>query len=307
MRHLLTLFDLETVEIEAVLREAARLKADCLAGNREPLFPRFVQALLFEKPSLRTRVSFETAMVHLGGTTLYLGADVGWGKRETPADFSRVLSQYADVIVCRAKSHSTVEELAKYSTAPVINGLTDLSHPCQALADILTIQETFGDIKGRKLTFVGDGNNVSRSLALICAKLGMKFTLAAPASYELDEPWLNRIAEVCPGFEVEMTNDPVAAVKDAAAVYTDVWASMGQEAEEEKRRKDFAPFQVNFKLMESAPKDAIFLHCLPAKRGEEVTDEVMDSPQSAIVAQAGNRMHAQKGLLAWLLARRNEG
>ncbi|MGY8770197.1 MAG: ornithine carbamoyltransferase [Pirellulales bacterium] len=302
MRNLLTLFDVSTAEIERIFSLAEEIKSDLVNGIRKPLLERKVMGLLFEKQSLRTRVSFETGMVHMGGSSLFLGEDVGWGDgRETPKDFGEVISQYLDVIVCRAKSHERVLELAEHCTCPIINGLTDLSHPCQALADLLTVKERFGSLKGRKVAFIGDGNNVSRSLALACAKMGMSFSIASPEGYELDQPYLVRVDQACPGAKIELTNDPAKAVAGACAVYTDVWASMGQESEQKKREQDFSAFQVNERLMSKATDDAIFLHCLPAKRGQEVTDQVMDNPQSAVVQQAGNRMHAQKGVVAWLL------
>lgn len=301
MRHLLTLFDLSTDEINNIFAIADDLKGKWAAGVREPLLPGRVLGLLFEKPSLRTRVSFETAMAHLGGSSLFLGDDVGWGKRESPADFSRVLSQYIDIVVCRAKSHSTVETLAKYSTCPIINGLTDREHPCQALADLYTLREEQGTLAGKKLAFVGDGNNVARSLAMACARLGVDFALAAPRGYEFDAAFVKLLQADTSGAKFAATSDPAVAVKDADAVYTDVWASMGQEAEQEKRVRDFADYQVNAKLMKKAPKHSIFLHCLPARRGEEVSDDVMDSPNSRIIPEAANRMHVQKAVIAWLL------
>ncbi|MCC9606750.1 ornithine carbamoyltransferase [Blastopirellula sp. JC732] len=300
MRNLLSLFDLSTEEIEAIFSIAADLKAKLAKGVREPLLQGRVMGLLFEKQSLRTRVSFETGMAQLGGSSLFLGEDVGWGKRETPQDFGRVISQYLDFIVCRAKSHERVTELAEHCTCSIINGLTDLFHPCQALADLMTVQEEFGSLKGMKIAYVGDGNNVSRSLALACAKMGAEFAIASPEGYELDQPFLIRVDQACPDSFVKMTHDPFEAVDGAVAVYTDVWASMGQEAEQAQREVAFADYQVNKKLMDAAAKDAIFLHCLPAKRGQEVTDEVMDAKTSRIVEQAGNRMHAQKGVLVWL-------
>lgn len=300
MRNLLSLFDLSTAEMESIFSIAADLKAKLAKGIREPLLQGQVMGLLFEKQSLRTRVSFETGMAQLGGSSLFLGEDVGWGKREAPQDFGRVISQYLDFIVCRAKSHEKVVELGTHCTCSVINGLTDMFHPCQALADLMTVQEEFGSLQGLKIAYVGDGNNVSRSLALACAKMGAEFFIAAPKGYELDQPFLVRVDQACPDAVVQQTHDPFEAVEGAVAVYTDVWASMGQEAEQAQREIAFADYQVNKKLMDAAAKGAIFLHCLPAKRGQEVTDEVMDAPTSRIVQQAGNRMHAQKGVLVWL-------
>lgn len=300
MRHLLTLLDLSCDELKEVLLLATTLKEKYNQGVREPLLPGRVLGLLFSKPSLRTRVSFEAAMTHLGGTSLYLGQDVGWGKREPVRDFGRVLSQYTDAIVCRTFTHASIEELAQFCDCPVINGLTDMAHPCQALADVLTIQEECGTLAGADVTFVGDGNNVARSLAIACRRLGANFTLSAPEGYDFDAEFVSSIESMDGDGSVRSITDPIEAVKDANAIYTDVWASMGQEKDQKKREKDFASHQVNAKLMSYAP-DAIFLHCLPAKRGQEMTEEVIDGPQSRIVEQAANRMHAQKAALAWLL------
>jgi ornithine carbamoyltransferase len=301
VRHVLTLFELTTDEIKQVFALSADLKKNLQRGVREPLLQGRVLAMLFEKQSLRTRVSFEAGMAHLGGQSLFLGADVGWGKRESIADFASVLGQYADAIVCRANSHAKVEDLARYAGCPVINGLTDQAHPCQALADVFTLQEHFGSLAGRKLAFVGDSNNVAKSLAVCCGKLDMEFAIASPQGYEFDKQFLAELQRNVPGMKLTLTTDPVEAVKGSCAVYTDVWASMGQEAEQETRAKAFAPYQVNAKLMSQAPREARFLHCLPARRGEEVTDEVIDGPQSSVIEEAANRMHVQKGLLAWLL------
>jgi ornithine carbamoyltransferase len=301
MRHVITLLEMTAAEIERVFAISQELKARLQQGVREPLLRGRVAALLFEKPSLRTRVSFETGMVHLGGSSLFLGADVGWGKRESIADFSQVLSQYVDVIVCRARMHSQVQELAVHSACPVINGLTDLAHPCQALADLFTLGERLGDLQGKTLAYVGDANNVARSLLAVCAKLGVRFAIASPPGYEFDAVYTAHVHHLHPQVQLLQTRDPAEAVRNADAVYTDVWASMGQEAEQAIRRKAFARYQVNETLMKHAAPQACFLHCLPAHRGEEVTDGVIDSPQSAVIQQAANRMHVQKGLLVWLL------
>ena len=300
MRHLLDLFELTPADIARVFEISLQLKQKLREGIREPLFPGRVMALIFEKPSLRTRVSFETAMVHLGGNTLFLGEDTGFGKRESTADFSRVLSSYVDVIVCRAFRHATVTTLAEHATCPVINGLTDLAHPCQALADLLTLQELHGSLRGLKLAFVGDANNVAASLAVACAKTGVKFSVAAPRPYQFKESFLEQLRALDPAALPYQSTDPREVVEGADAVYTDVWTSMGQESERGERLKAFAGYQVNESLMRLAP-NARFLHCLPAHRGEEVTDGVLDGKQSVVVEQAANRMHAQKGLLAWLL------
>jgi ornithine carbamoyltransferase len=302
MRHLFTLDDLSTAEIERVFAITQDLKAKFEQGVREPLLPGRVMALLFEKPSLRTRVSFEAGMTQLGGGSLFLGEDVGWGSRESIADFGRVLSEFVDVIVVRAKTHQKVLSLAEHSSCPVINGLTDYSHPCQALADLYTVRERFGSLKGLKIAYVGDANNVARSLAEGCGKLGLTFACAAPKGYQFTADDVARFKKETPAIDLQLTEDPMVAVRGAQAIYTDVWTSMGQEAEREERKRAFTAYQVNGALMKAAPREAIFMHCLPANRGEEVTDEVMDSPQSVVVQQAGNRMHAQKGVLAWLLA-----
>jgi ornithine carbamoyltransferase len=302
MRHLLTLADLSSAEIERIFSITEDLKTKFDKGLREPLLPGRVMALVFEKPSLRTRVSFEAAMGHLGGSTIFLGDDAGFRRRESVADFARVLSEYVDVIVIRSYLHETVVQLASYCTCSVINGLTDFTHPCQALADLYTLREVFGSLEGRTLAWVGDANNVARSVAIGCARLGMKLAMATPEQYQFapdDLAWLRKRA---PNLDLTVTVDPAEAVRDATAVYTDVWVSMGQEKEREARLSAFAPYQVNAALMAKAPSECVFLHCLPAHRGEEVTDEVIDGMQSQVVQQAGNRMHVQKGVLAWMLA-----
>lgn len=283
------------------MKLAAELKAECSRGKRAPLLAGRVAALLFEKPSLRTRVSFEVAMAHLGGSSLFLGKDVGWGQRESTADFAQVLGQYVDAVICRTRSHDRLAELASYSQCPVINGLSDRSHPCQALADLFTMQELFGELAGLKLAFIGDANNVARSLAIGCALFDVEFALAAPAAYHFDASFLKRLDAKVPKASRLLTEDPFEAVRGAHVIYTDVWTSMGQEDEQADRMKAFAPFQVNAGLMGSAPSEARFMHCLPARRGEEVTADVIDGPQSVVVRQAANRLHAQKGLLAWML------
>ena len=302
MRHLLSLSDVTPAEIARVFSITEDLKSKFAHGLREPLLPGRVLALLFEKQSLRTRVSFEAGIAHLGGSSVMLGEDVGFGKRESVADFTRVLSEMVDVIVVRARRHQTVSEIAAHSACSVVNGLTDLAHPCQVLADLFTLQEHCGQLAGTRLAWVGDGNNVARSLVQGCGHLGVELVVCTPPGYELDQEFLAATAREFPKIDLTTTHDPKAALRGAAAVYTDVWASMGQEAERDKRKHDFADYQINGKLMRHAPGDALFLHCLPAHRGEEVTDEVIDGPQSIIVAQAANRMHVQKGILVWLLA-----
>ena len=301
MRHIIVPEDLSAHEVETVFAVAHDLQTKYEAGRRDPLLPGRVLALVFEKPSLRTRVSFEAGMVHLGGSSLFLGEDTGFASsRESIADFARVLSEYVDAIVCRSKAHDTIVQMAAAAEVPVINGLSDYCHPCQALADIYTLKRHVGRVAGHTLTFIGDGNNVARSLALLCGLLGMRFVLAAPKGYQFDAAFRGHLRKAVPNAAIEETTDPVAAVKGAAAVYTDVWTSMGQEKERAARLDALRPYQVNEALMKHCP-DALFMHCLPARRGEEVTDAVIDGPQSVVVEEAANRMHVQKGLLAWLL------
>ncbi len=299
--HLIVPEDLSASDITAIFAISQDLQTAFEAGQREVLFPGRVLGLVFEKPSLRTRVSFEAAMVHLGGASLFLGEDTGFSSsRESIADFGRVLSQYVDAIVCRVKNHESLVQLAAAAAVPVINGLSDYCHPCQALADIYTLKQHVGSVAGLKLAFVGDGNNVARSLAVLCGLLGMRFALAAPKAYQFDSAFCAHLKTILPAADVMETTDPVAAVEGAAVVYTDVWTSMGQEQERAKRIAALQPFQVNEALLKHCP-DALFMHCLPARRGEEVTDGVIDGPQSVVVQEAANRMHLQKGLLAWML------
>ena len=304
MEHLLCLTDLSDDEIWQILHTARDLKAEWKAGGNKPLLAGKTLAMIFEKPSLRTRVSFEVAMVHLGGHALYLSpGEIGLGKRESVADVARVLSGYVQGIEARVYAHRNIELLARYASVPVINGLSDFSHPCQVLGDVLTLCEKRGQVKGQKLAFVGDGYNMANSLLFIGAKLGIDTVIASPRGYE-PHPAVVRLANEAAkqsGATLTITNDPAAAVEDADVVYTDVWASMGQEQETEKRKRDFAGFQVNSELMAHARPDALFMHCLPAHRGEEVTDEVADSPNSVIFEEAENRLHAQKAVLAILM------
>jgi ornithine carbamoyltransferase len=301
MRHFINLLEAAHDDLSRLLRETARLKAAHLRRQDQPSLCRRVVALVFEKPSLRTRVSFESAVAQLGGTSLFLpAAEVGLGWRETHADFARTMSHYADAIVLRVFSHATVAKVAEYATCPVINGLSDLSHPCQALADLYTVQEAFGTLEGKTVAFVGDGNNVARSLAVGCGKMGMRFVLGCPPRYGFDDGFLRLIRKRVTTMP-EQTADPIAAVRNADVIYTDVWTSMGQEAEREERLREFAPYQVNAALLAAAPKHAKVLHCLPAHRGEEITDEVLDGDRCVAFEQAGNRLHAQKAVLEWLL------
>jgi ornithine carbamoyltransferase len=302
MRHFLDLLDLSADELNHLLDEAARLKAAHQRHEVTPLLQGRVLGLIFEKPSLRTRVSFETAMAQLAGAAIFLSSnEAGMGSRETVPDFARVMSQYVDGVVLRTFRHATVEMFAAYATCPVINGLSDYYHPCQALGDLLTVRETFGEIAGRTVVFVGDGNNVARSLAVGCGKLGARFVLAAPPEHGFDEPFLKIYRQVAPSGELLMNGQPQHAVGQADVIYTDVWTSMGQESERDERLARFAAYQVNEKLLALAPAHARVMHCLPAHRGEEVTDGVLDGARSIVFQQAGNRMHAQKALLAWLL------
>jgi ornithine carbamoyltransferase len=302
MRHFLSLLDVNAEELEALLAEAARLKADLKRGHRPPLLAGRVLGMIFEKPSLRTRASFEGAMAQMGGSTIFLSpTDGAMGQREPVADFARTLSSYADVVVLRTFRHETVEEFAAHSRVPVINGLSDRYHPCQALGDLLTIQETFGGLEGRTLVFVGDGNNVARSMAVGCGLFGLRFVLAAPDGYGFDEAFLEEFHQVAPRGELLVNGAPAHAVGDADVIYTDVWTSMGQEGEREERRRKFTGFQVNADLLAKAPPHARVMHCLPAVRGEEVSADVLEGRQSIVFQQAENRMHAQKALLKWLV------
>jgi ornithine carbamoyltransferase len=302
MRHFIDLLDLTRDDLQHLLRETQRLKDSWRHGERAALLLGRVLGLIFEKPSLRTRVSFQTAMAQLGGASVFLaGQEVGLGSRESIPDFARVMSQYVDVVVLRTFSHATVEAFAAHSTCPVINGLSDYHHPCQALADLFTVQEVFGDLAGRTLVFVGDGNNVARSLAVCCGKLGVGFILAAPEGYGFDAPFLEAYRRQMPDGGLVQQTDPVEAVRAADVIYTDVWTSMGQEAEREQRLRRFADYQVNARLLEAAAPHARVMHCLPAHRGEEITSDVLDGERSIVFQQAGNRLHAQKALVVWLL------
>jgi ornithine carbamoyltransferase len=302
IRHFVDLFDLPADHARELLQRAAELKRDEQRGRRPLHLSGRTLGLIFEKPSLRTRVSFEAAIAQLGGGAIFLSSkDVGMGSRESAGDFARVISQYVDALAVRTFAHATIEELAQHATIPIINALSDEAHPCQALADLLTIREAFGGLEGVKLVFVGDGNNVARSLALGSALLGLEFVLASPPGYEFPDDFRARFAATFPDTPLTVAHDPREAVRDARVVYTDVWASMGQEDEADHRRDVFQPFQVNAALLAGLPRDAILLHCLPAHRGEEVTSDVLDGPRSMVIPQAANRLHFQKALLIWLL------
>jgi ornithine carbamoyltransferase len=301
-RHFLNVIDLTADDLGRLLADAARLKDARARGVPTRSLAGKVVGLVFEKPSLRTRVSFEGGVAQLGGTAIYLpGNEVGLGWRESLSDFARTVSQYLDALVLRVYRHETLDGVAKHADVPVVNALSDWSHPCQALADLLTVRELFGAERGRTVAFVGDGNNVARSLAVGCGRLGVRFVLACPPGYGFDERFRTEYrARVSPDFPGEV-NDPVAAVRDADVIYTDVWTSMGQEAERDERLRRFEAFQVNAALLAKAPSHCKVMHCLPAHRGEEITDEVIDGPASVVFQQAGNRLHTQKAVLEWLL------
>ncbi|WP_297512319.1 ornithine carbamoyltransferase [Thermococcus sp.] len=303
-RDVLCLQDFTREEIETILKTAEMMKIWNKIGKPHRVLEGKTLAMIFQKPSTRTRISFEVGIYQLGGYGLYLNAnDLQLRRGETIADTARVLSRYVDGIMARVFDHKDVEDLAKYASVPVINGLSDFSHPCQALADYQTILEKKGRIQGLKVVYVGDGNNVAHSLMIAGTKLGANVVVATPEGFEPDErviKWAEQNAAESGG-SFELLHDPVQAVKDADVIYTDVWASMGQEAEAEERRKIFQPFQVNKELVKHAKPDYIFMHCLPAHRGEEVTDDVIDSPNSVVFDQAENRLHAQKAVMALVM------
>lgn len=303
-KHLLTLKDYSDKDILAILSLGLKLKTQKRVGMPHYLLRGKHLAMIFSKSSTRTRVSFEVGMAELGGDSLFLSSnDIQLGRGETIADTAQVLSRMVDGIMIRTFAQQDVEDLAKYGTIPVINGLTDEYHPCQALADILTLYEHKGTLDGLKLAYVGDGNNVAHSLMIICSKLGIDVSIASPQGYEP----MAHVVESCKQFsslsgaKVVVTNDPIEAVENADAVYTDVWASMGQESEFEEKSKHFLAYQVNAELMSHAKESAIFLHCLPAHRGEEVAAEVIDGKQSAVFDEAENRLHVQKAVMALLM------
>jgi len=300
MRNLVSLLDYSGDEIRSVLDRGAQLKQELLAGVRRPFFAGRVLGLLFQKPSLRTRVSFEALISQHGGSSLYLGADVGWPNREPAHDFFPILTSYLDLLVIRANNHADIEEAAKYSRCPVINGLSNLSHPCQALADIMTMQESAGGLENVRLAYIGDANNVAWSLAVICSKLGIPMNIGAPEKYQFGGIFVDGLNAASGKNLIRQFDQPVPAVDGATFVYTDVWTSMGQEEEQVQRLNDLADFQITAELMGIAAPQAKFLHCLPARRGEEVVAEVIDGPASLVIGQAENRLHAQKGLVSWL-------
>ena len=291
-------------EILDLISLAKELKADNKAGRKHHILDGKTLGMIFTKSSTRTRVSFEVGMYQLGGQALFLSSnDIQLGRGESIYDTANVLSRFLDGIMIRTYKHSDVTELAKNAAIPVINGLTDLLHPCQVLADLLTISEYKGDLKGKKLCYVGDGNNMAHSLLYGCTKVGMDISVATPDKYKCDETVMSNALKIATetGSKVEFTNNPKQAMENADAVYTDTWVSMGMEAEKQQRIKDFAGFEVNRELMDIAKPDAMFLHCLPAYRGYEVSADVIDGKQSAIFDEAENRLHAQKAVMATLM------
>ena len=305
MKHFLDLASCSTEELHDLLKTALRLKSEWRNGGNQPILRNKTLGMIFQKPSLRTRVSFEMAMKHLGGSAIMLGPqEIGLGKRESVPDVARVLSSYVDGIMARVFDHSHVLELSQFSRVPVINGLSDSYHPCQALADIMTVYEHFGPLDGLRLAFVGDGNNVAASVALVCAHFGVTFSIATPEGYEMKSSIRDQACEIAErnGNTLEMHTRPQQAVAGADVIYTDTWVSMGQEAEARQRKDEFDGFQVNQDLLRFAKDNTVVMHCLPAHRGEEITDDVIDGPQSKVFEQAENRMHAQKAILAHLLA-----
>ena len=303
MKHFLAISDLSSGEVQDLLDLAIKLKEEYFKKGNPPLFKGRVLGMIFQKPSLRTRISFDMAMRHCGGDALYLSPnEIGLGKRESIADIARVLSGYLQGLMARVFEHEHVLQLAQWSEIPVVNGLSDYNHPCQGMADALTIQEKFGKTKGLNVTYVGDGNNVAVSLMHVAAKLGWNFTIANPQDYDISPKATEIAKEIIKetGSVLTFVRDPHEAVKGAHVIYTDTWTSMGQEEEAAKREKVFPPYQVNAQLVSEADKDVIVMHCLPAHRNHELTDEVADGSHSVIFPQAHNRLHAQKAILARL-------
>lgn len=303
-KNLVSINDLSREEVTQILETAEIIKLRYYSNEEQPLLKGKVLGMIFQKPSLRTRVSFETGMIQLGGQAIYLGPnDIKLGQREATKDIAQVLSRYVSGIMARTFSHEIMLELAKYSSVPVINGLSELLHPCQALGDLLTIKEKKGRLSNLKLAYIGDGNNVAHSLLFGAVKVGMDIVLAVPPGYEPKEEIINLAKEDAKKINsrIEIIHDPKEAADGADVIYTDVWTSMGFEKESEIRKDVFKPYQINQDLVSKAKDDVIILHCLPAHRGEEITDEVIDGPHSVVIDQAENRLHAQKGILALLL------
>jgi len=304
MEDFISLAELSPEEIYEILDLAAELKEEWRRGGNRPLLAGKTLGMIFQKPSLRTRVSFEVAMSHLGGGALYLSPqEIKLGERESVADVARVLSRYVDGIMARVFAHSDVEELAAQASVPVINGLSDFSHPCQALSDLFTIREEQGTLRGLRLAYVGDGNNVAHSLLFGASLVGMDIWVATPPGHEPQEEVVAKAKGFAQrmGSQVVLTHDPQEAVRGADIIYTDVWTSMGQEEEREERLKAFPPYQVNAQLVAKAGRNPLVMHCLPAHRGEEITGEVIDGPYSIVYTQAENRLHLQKAILLLLL------
>jgi ornithine carbamoyltransferase len=297
-RYFISIYDLKKNEIMEIFELTKKLKESQKKGIEHKVLKDKTLAMVFEKPSLRTRVTFETGMTQLGGHAIYLApADIQLGKRESIPDVARNLSRWVDFIMARVFTHKTVEDIAKNATIPVINALSDVEHPCQIMADLFTVAEHKGSIDNITLAYIGDGNNVCNSFVAASSILGFRLHIATPAGYEPDEHYIKRSSNVM------LTHDPKEAVVAADIVYTDVWASMGQEQETAERKQIFAPYQINQKLLAHAKKDYLVMHCLPAHRGEEITDEVIDGPNSVVLDEAENRLHVQKGILVWLSQR----
>lgn len=306
MDHFLALADLTPAQLKHLLELARDLKAEYRAGGNAPWLQGQILGMIFQKPSLRTRVSFDAGMLHLGGHALYLSPnEIQLGQRESVADVARVTSRYVDGIMARVFAHGHILELAQHSSVPVINGLSDYNHPCQGLADLFTIYEHFGKLDGLKLAYVGDGNNVAHSLLFGGALAGMHVAVATPEGYAPDQDVAARSREIAEstGGRITLTQDAAEAVTDAHVIYTDVWTSMGQEEEQARRLRVFPPYQVNRELVDAATPDVVVMHCLPAHRGEEISAEVMDGPHSVVFDQAENRMHAQKAILVELMGK----
>jgi ornithine carbamoyltransferase len=305
VRHLLSLAGLSADEVCGLVCLASELKEEWKAGGNRPLLAGKSLALLFQRPSLRTRVSFDVAMSSLGGRTVYLSSEeVQLGRRESAKDVGRVLSRYVDAAVARLRDHRELEELAASTSVPVINGLSNYAHPCEILGDLFTIHEKRGRLQGLKLAYVGDGNNIAHSLILGAGKLGMEICVATPEGYEPHPEVVRQAQESAreTGAKITVVRDPQEAVKDAEIIYTDVWASMGQEGEREARLRTFQPYQVNRELVALASPGVMVMHCLPAHRGEEITDEVLDGPFSIVQDQAENKLHMHKAILAWVMS-----
>ena len=302
-KHLVSVSDLTKEDILEIFEWSELLKQRLEMGVQEHALAGKALGMIFEKSSMRTRISFEVAIQQLGGYAIFDSGNFGLGEREAIKDVGKVMSRHVDGIVIRTFHQKNVKELARHSSIPIINGLSDSLHPCQALADVFTVKEKFGSLDGIRIAFIGDGNNVARSLAIACAKLGLKFTIATPRGHELETRLTERLKKAAGknGFSIRQVRDPKKAVQNAQIIYTDVWTSMGQEAEAKNRLEIFKPFQVNQDLLAAAPGEALVMHCLPAHRGDEITNEVIDGPASIVYDQAENRLHVQKAILRLLM------